>query len=248
MRHVVPHTVICLIASFRCYGQTPAPAFEVATIRANDSQTPANIIQITPGSLNFRNATLNFVIRWAYDVTDSQFNGPAWISSTRFDIVAKTAAPADEARMRLMLQSMLADRFGVKVHRETQAMQIYAITIAKGGPKFQESTTEGPSEIERTNPMLLAAHHISMKEVADRISQEIGRPVVDATGLKGRYEIRMDVTPYVTRSAGGGEGQLDMMSILFTGFQDLLGLKLESRKDNVQILIVDHVEKSPTEN
>jgi uncharacterized protein (TIGR03435 family) len=87
-----------------------------------------------------------------------------------------------------------------------------------------------------------------MSDLAQGISAEIGRPVIDATGLKGRYEIHMDVTPYLMKPGGGNEGQLDLMGILFTGLQDLLGLKLESRKESVDVLVIDHAEKSATEN
>lgn len=97
---------------------------------------------------------------------------------------------------------------------------------------------------------MLAAHHARMTDLAQGISAEIGRPVMDQTGLKGRYEIRMNFAPYATRAADGGTtpGQFDMMSILFTGLQDLLGLKLEASKQSVDVLVIDHAEKTPTEN
>ena len=238
----------CLLASFRCVAQVPRPSFDVASVRASTSELLTNTVQATPGGLTIRNGTLGFLILWAYDVPYSRMNGPAWLPERRFDVVAKAANAADEAHLRLMLQTLLADRFGLTAHREQQAMQVYALTLAKGGPKFQESATDGPSEIERTNPALLAAHHISLGEIAEQISRELGRPVVDKTGLTRRYEIRMDLTPYVTRAAGAGDGQLDLMSILFTGLQDLLGLKLEPGKDTVEMLVIDHAEKTPTGN
>src|SRR6185437_1751436 len=159
------------------------------------------------------------------------------------------AGPANETQMRVMMQMLLSDRFGMKLHKEARSMQVYAITLAKGGPKFQASETEGSFVLERKNPVILTAHHARMADLAQAISGEVGRPVVDDTRLTGRYEIHMDVTPYLTQAPGGNNGgQLDVMGILFTGFQDLLGLKLESHKQNVDVLVVDHAEKVPTEN
>jgi uncharacterized protein (TIGR03435 family) len=84
-----------------------------------------------------------------------------------------------------------------------------------------------------------------MSDLAEKISEPLGRPVLDATGLKGRYDIHIDATAYM---APAGDGQMDVRSLLFTAFQQQLGLKIESRKDTVEILVVDSVEKAPTEN
>ena len=238
--------IILLLVALCAYGQTPA--FEVASVRASTSELLNNSVQVAPGSLTIRNGTLGFLILWAYDVTYSRLSGPAWLPERRFDVVAKAAGPAEEAQMRLMLQGLLADRFGLKAHREQQSMQVYTLTVAKSGTKFQESTTDGPPVIENKNPALLNAHHISMGEIAEQISREVGRPVIDETGLKGRYEIHLDLTAYLTKANGASDGQLDLMSILFTGFQDLLGLKLEPGRDKVDMLVIDHAEKTPTEN
>lgn len=248
MRHVVCRTVIlALPAMLTSFAQSPAPAFDVASIHANP-RIERQEIQVSPGALLLRNQPLFFLVEWAWDVTPAQIDAPAWFMESCFDIVAKTAAPADETQMRLMLQRLLSDRFGLKLHTEARVMQVYAMTLAKGGPKFQESPTEGTFVIERTNPIVLNAHHARMSDLAQGISGEIGRPVVDATGLKGRYEIHMDVSPYVAAANAADAGKLDVMGILFTGLQDLLGLKLESRKQSVDVLVIDHAEKSPSEN
>ncbi len=88
-----------------------------------------------------------------------------------------------------------------------------------------------------------------MADLAQGLGGEAGRVVVDETGLKGRYEIHLDLAPYIQRAADGGNGgQLDVQSIMFTGLQEILGLKLEPRIENVNILVIDHAEKTPTEN
>jgi uncharacterized protein (TIGR03435 family) len=246
MRHVV---VIALLAACRSLAQSPAPSFEVASIHPNLG-TDRQEIQVTPGALVLRNQPVLFLVQWAYDVPIPQIDYPAWFMANRFDIVAKAAGPTDETQLRLMLQTLLADRFGLKLHKEPRVMPVYALTLAKGGPKFQESPTEGTFALDQTGAFMLAAHHARMSDLAQGISAEAGRPVVDETGLKGRYEIRMDLAAYATRTANGSTnpGQFDMMSILFNGLQDLLGLKLESRKQSVDVLVIDHAEKSPTEN
>lgn len=255
MRHVIARSVIAVTWLCSAWGglaQTP-PAFEVASVLPSSDAHPANCerrndcIDTTPVSLVMRNESLRVLIRWAYDLPPVQIEAPDWLAEKRFDVVAKTAVPADESTLRLMLQTLLADRFGLKVHRETRTMQGYAMTLAKGGPKFPAAPTEGSFVLERASPAVIDAHHARMADLGQGISGEIGVPVVDATGLPGRYEIHLDLTPYML-NAGNGEGQLDVMSILFTGFQNLLGIKLESRKVSVDILVIDHAEKTPTEN
>jgi uncharacterized protein (TIGR03435 family) len=251
MRHVVYRCIVaaaCFLSVIQA--QTPAPAFEAASIRAGDPRIGGEPnVQVTPGALTIRNQPFFLLVQWAYDVPPAQIDGPAWFRDTPFDVVAKAAGPADETQLRLMLQTLLAQRFGLKLHKEARVMQVYAMTLAKGGPKFQESPTEGTFELERTNRAVLNAHHARMSDLAQGISGEIGRPVVDETGLKGRYEIHMDISPYLTQPSAGNNGvQVDMLGILFTGLQDILGLKLESRKESVDMLVIDHAEKSPTEN
>jgi uncharacterized protein (TIGR03435 family) len=161
-------------------------------------------------------------------------------------VQAKTGKPATEAEMRLMLRKLLEDRFALKLHKEPRVLPVYGLTIAKGGSKLQESTTEGSFSIEPRNGPLFVAHHARMADLANGIADEAGRPVIDATGLQGRYEIRMDLTPYLRREAG--QGQIDTESVLFTGLREVLGLKLEARKESVDVLVIDHVEQAPTEN
>jgi uncharacterized protein (TIGR03435 family) len=240
---------IALFFCAGCFAQSAPPAFEAASIHPNTSTEPQQV-QISPGTLVLRNQPFFFLLEWSYDLPPAQIDAPQGLWQNRFDIVAKAGGAADESQLRLMLQKLLADRFGLKAHKESRVMQVYAMTLAKGGPKFQESPTEGSFALEQTGAFMLAAHHARMSDLAQGISAEIARPVVDDTGLKGRYEIRMNLAPYATRAADGGTspGQFDMMSILFTGLQDLLGLKLEARKQSVDVLVIDHAEKTPTEN
>jgi len=188
------------------------------------------------------------MIVWAYDIQPYQIDGPAWLRDNEFDVVAKASGAVDDAQLRLMLRKLLADRFGVQAHTEQKEMQVYALTLAKGGPKFQESTDEGPPVFDRRGPTMLTAHRVTMKDLAIQISEPLGRPVIDETGLKGRYEIHIDISGYMADAAGNGGGAPDVMSILFTGLQEQLGVKLDSRRENVEMLVIDRAEKTPTEN
>ena len=145
-----------------------------------------------------------------------------------------------------MLRTLLAERLGVKAHIEPKEMQIYAVALAKGGPRFHESTTEGPVVFGNEYRVGLTAERASVSDLARVIAEILDRPVIDATGLKGRYDIRIDLTPYLTVAASAP--QEDLMSILSTGLEERLGVKLEGRRGNVDTLVVDHAEKTPTQN
>jgi uncharacterized protein (TIGR03435 family) len=247
---------LAVLMAARCFAQTVAePAFDVASVRANTDpggDRPGRPIpEISGGTLIFHNEPLFLLIEWAYDLPPLQIEAPSWITMVdpRFEITAKTGGDPGETQMRIMLRRLLADRLGLKTHTESRNMQVYALTLAKGGPKFQASTDEGPFILQRTNNFVLNAHRARMADLAQGFSGEVGRPVVDETGLPGRYEIHIDFAPYIQRTADGGNGgQLDVQSIMFTGLQEILGLKLEPRKENVNILVIDHAEKIPTEN
>jgi uncharacterized protein (TIGR03435 family) len=243
---------LALLFSLGCLAQSPAaapPSFEAASIRTSTMARTQDVhVETTPGNITVRGASLGFFIQWAYDMPQFQVTGPAWLSTTGFDIVAKAATPADDDHMRLMMRTLLAERFGVKVHSERKEMQVYELTLAKGGPKFHEATTEGPPNFTNAGKGMLVAERVTMADLASKISEPLGRPVLDATGLKGRYDIHIDARPYMTATGNEGGGPMDVMSILFTALQDQLGVKLESRKDTPEILIVDSAEKTPTEN
>ncbi len=204
--------------------------------------------------------TLHFCIEWAYDMRPLQITGPEWLSDVRFDINAKAGDHnADDDQLRLMVRTMLADRFGLQVHHEQKEQQVFALTAAKNGPKFHptgtkdasrftESATDGTTGFseDKTGAM---ADHVTMGDVANKVSELVNRIVIDKTRLTGRYDFRLDLTPYMTVDTDGKDGaKPDIMSILFAGFNDQLGLKLEAGKESVDLLVVDSINRTPTEN
>ena len=239
------------LAAVSCFAQRPA--FEVASVRPspdagnslNELDDGRQIVQTSPGSLTIRGGSLLVCIEWAYGIAPYQIEGPAWLKDAGFDIVAKAAQPVDDDRLRLMLRTLLADRFDLKTHPERKEMQVYELTLTKGGPKFHESTTEGSPMFASPGKGAVVGERATMSEFAEKISEALGRPVLDATGLKGRYDIHLDTSAYM---ATAGDGRVDAMSFLFNALQQQLGVKLESRKDTPEVLVVDSVEKTPTEN
>ena len=129
---------VALFACFACLAQSPAPPkFDVASIKpAVGGMRPD--VKTSPGSLTIRNQSLLYLIQWAYDTPPFQIEGPDWLNDNRFDVLAKAESGGDEAKLRLMLRALLGERFGLKAHPEQKEMQVYGLTLAKGGPKFRD--------------------------------------------------------------------------------------------------------------
>lgn len=254
------------IAAAGAFGQ-PAdapPAFEVASVRvsqigrAGGEGSRRENIQVSPDTLTMRNASMRSCIRWAYHVMDYQVTGPDWLGFERYDIVAKAAAVTTEDQLRAMLQTLLAERFKLALHRQNKELPAYVVLIGKNGPKFHEAQTEGEMSIQpNQSRMTVAIQRAPLSQLVDMLSNVLRAPVLDQTGLKGRYDITIDIAKYIgdfgQRRDGGAEGHalgapMDPLSIISTGLQEELGLKLESRKTPIDLLIVDHAEKVPVEN
>ncbi len=238
--------------------QTPA-AFDVASVRPAGPEPPEgkgrdrrDKVNVTPGNVVMRNITMTGAIKWAYDVEAYQVSGPSWMENTRFDIVAKPVGPATDAEMRAMMQTLLANRFKLTVHREKKEMAGMALLVGKGGSKLKASEDQGESSFEpgKQANMTISFGHMSMREFASLLSQPMQKPVWDLTGLTGKYDFMLDGRNYVPPEPAPGqprEGQ-DESYMVLRALQEQLGLKLEPRKMTVEIVAVDGIEKTPTEN
>jgi uncharacterized protein (TIGR03435 family) len=187
-------------------------------------------------------------LTWAYDIGHQLVSGPDWLKRTAFDIVAKSEKGGDDDRLRLMLRRLLADRFGLVAHFEQKEVQAYVLTLMKDGPKFKESTDQGPPEFTNATGGMIIAHRATMAAFADKLSGPARRPVIDETGLKGKYEIRIDISGFLQASVNDAPNSDEVLSILFSAIPAQLGLKLESKKENVKLLVVDHIAQQPTVN
>jgi uncharacterized protein (TIGR03435 family) len=228
-------------------------SFEVASIRPSAPGTrinPSDFLrdgpQLSPVTLTFRGATLKACIRWAWSIMESQVTGPGWLGTERFDITARAAVPATEAEFRLMMQTLLTERFGVQFHRQTKEQSVYTLSIGKNGPKFKESTSEGDAAVEPDQGrMSLAVRRAKISSLADLLSRLLFQPVIDQTGLTGYYDVAINVGKYLPQSQ---DGIPDIVGILTTGLQEELGLKLELKKLPLDLLIVDKADRGPSEN
>jgi uncharacterized protein (TIGR03435 family) len=178
-------------------------------------------------------------------VMDYQVTGPEWIDQDRYNLSAKATGSASEDQLRLMLQGLLAERFKLTFHRQTKELQAYVLTVGKGGPKFHESQGEGEPVInpDKTH-MIIEVKAMPASQVVDTLARVLHAPVINNTGLTGRYDVSMSMAKYLP----DGTTPFDPVSTIILAMQQELGLKLESKKLPLDLLIVDHAEKVPIEN
>jgi len=236
------------------FGQ--GPAFEVASVRASESggerRGPREAIQVSPDGVIMRNVSMRSCVRWAYHVLEFQVNGPDWIGSQRYNITAKATGEVPEEQLRLMMQTLLADRFKMATHRQTREMQAYLLEVGKNGPKFKESATAGEPDIQPDpQRMSVVAQRTPVAHLVDLLANVLRAPVIDQTGLTSKYDVSIDVAKYVADFRGpGAERDVppDPIAIIMRGLQEELGLKLEAKKMPIDLVIIDHAEKVPSEN
>jgi len=265
-------------------GQSPAPRleFEVASVRPSVQQSERGIrIRIVggpgtrdPGRFVTENFSLFTLITVAYNVERYQLSAPSWVNTARFDITAKVPDGATREQFRIMLQNLLAVRFKMALHREKREMTVYDLVVRGDRPKLKESVP-GRDPLPRLDkdgmPILplttrngqsrLDVIDESMEQLAGRLSSQAERPVTDATGLKGKYDITLTWAREGIRPAAEGPAPLppagggvaadglsgdDSVPGLFAALEQQLGLKLVPRKGLVEILTIDHVERAPT--
>lgn len=228
---------------------TARPSFEVASIKPGTSDEP-RYFKFNVGDDRFRgtNMSLKDWIKNAWAVTDFEVTGvPEWISSENFDIDAKAERPirsVDEGYQ--MLKSLLEDRFSLKVHRETKEMPMYSLVVEKKGVKMklstdQSGTTGGVREVRYGR---IAGEAVPASTIAGILSGLAGRRVLNKTGLRGRYDVDLRYTPD-SGQPGAAPEPTDSPNgqSLFGALQTQLGLKLESTRGPIEILVVDHIER-----
>ncbi len=243
------HAAILLPAMARIASAAP-PAFSVASIHPSAASVQFEHdgkTETTPGTVTMRDVLVSTCIKWAYGVQDSQISGPEWIGTERYDILAKADGPATDEQMKLMMQALLKERFGLSFHRQAKDLSSYVLTVAKGGHKLKEAAAD--EKMSRTNTAIsTVAKAISMREFADFLAGPLKMPVVDATGLTGRYDFVLDFTRYIP----GGEQAMkvsydDTNGIVIAALLGELGLKVESKKESVEVLVIDNVHR-PSDN
>jgi uncharacterized protein (TIGR03435 family) len=316
-----------LLSAAAAFAQTPTPplAFEVASVKPAGPLDPVAIqsgkmhigMKIDGAMVDIGSFSLKDLIRTAYEIKDYQISGPDWLGSImtaqRYNVQATIPEGATKEQVPQMLQALLADRFKLVVHRETKDHSVYALVVAKGGPKMKEAEPDPPAASAETEPppepkkgevvmgqgtsqvrisgnmeggkgvtvkggpmgqmhmsmadgrMHMEADRVGMATLVETLSRFVDRPVVDMTELKGNYRVVLDLSMDDLKNAAKAAGMGGMMgpagdggkpsaeasepagSSIFMSLQQM-GLKLEPRKAPLAIIVVDHLEKSPTEN
>jgi len=223
------------------------PSFEVASVkltshgRTADGWSFSDVRIVSPGRLVATNASLDECIRWAYQLKEYQVSGPGWLNSdaASYDIEAKAPPETAPQQMRLMFQALLAERFKLTVHHETRTLSVYELVVAKSGPKLQEASSTarpGFSSQGGRGGVRMNAQKVTLAGFADWLSRNVERPVIDKNNLTCDFGFKLEW-------AREGDGPS-----VFTALQDQLGLKLQATKAPIEILVIDHAEKVPTEN
>jgi len=249
-------TAVLAIAAGLAHAQT---SFEVASIKPNTSgERWETVSPLSGGRLTAKNVTVEWIVRTAYRLEPFQIAGlPAWANSERFDVLAKAAdSAATIDQIRPMLQTLLADRFQMTVHRETKDLPIYTMTAAKNGPKLTKAKTADCSDPTRSpcggfrifKRSQMWGNTVTVKQFAAELTFMMQRSVVDKTGIQGLYDIRVEWTPEHFGPEPGTEVKPDEANpTLFTAMQEQLGLKLQSDKGPVETVVIERVAR-PTEN
>ena len=240
---------------------TARAAFQVASIKPDSSGAAAAHYRFLPG-FNAENATLMNLISLAYDVAEFRISGgPGWMGSDRYDVEAKTEGAPNLDQKKLMIQTLLEDRFRLKVHMETRQLPIYALTVAKGGLKLQPVKEGSCIPRDPGNPTPPQGKTLTdycglvvsmgrgqmelggagMVDLARSLTRLTGRTVVDETGIKSVFAIHLT---FSSDDAAPENPPADASTpSIFTAVQEQLGLKLESARGPVEVLVIDHVEK-----
>ena len=302
-----------LFSTVAAFGQS-APAFEVASIKKAEPLSANAVMSgqmrlgmtVDAAMVHINAMALTELLRIAYRVKTYQISGPEWLPSERFDITAKMPAGATRDQVPEMLQALLTERFKLTLHRSTTEQSVYALVVAKGGPRLKESPADsdlpaavpgGPAAPNAPTPtdgsaqvrasatsdtkgvitsssangttkmmtgnsgMRVEMTKMNSTGMVELLGRFVDRPVLDMTDLKGKYDLSLDVgledMLTLARGAGvavpmgpmgdGARASEPGSSSVFAGIQQY-GLKLEPRKAPIELLIIDHVERSPTEN
>ena len=227
-------------------GQVEAPTFEVAAIKPNHSGCGNSSTTLSKGRLTIINQSLRQLIERAYDVRDFSFSGPGWLDTQCFDVVAKPPEGTMPKQFLPMLQTLLTERFKLAVHRESKMMSGYALMLAKPDILKLEPADRKNLSSTSTGRGMIKARATSMTYFADMLARQLNQPVQDLTGLTGPYNFKLQWTPDASPAETGADLQSEVS--IFTALQEQLGLRLRAQKIAVEVLVVDHAEKTPTEN
>ena len=273
---VGPRTSYLVLRTFCSLLIAQAPsAFDVASIKPNHSGAVGEHVRFYPpsGRVQMTNVTVKRLIQNAYQLQDQQIaGGPGWIASEHFDIVANSEATHLSPQDRwMMVRALLADRFKLKMHRESREQSVFGLVLARRdgqlGEHLKKSDTDctlptaprpGPIDLSVANqcgvimggPGHMNFRGVTMETLAAQLSSRVGRSVVDRSGLQGRYDLDVEFAPPPVGSDGSdptlGDRPSSEAPSIYTALQEQLGLKLDSQKRSIDVTVIDSAER-PTE-
>jgi uncharacterized protein (TIGR03435 family) len=224
-----------------------AAEFDVASIKPSTADPGSSGIDTDNGLLRAHNVTLKRCITGAYGVPESRIiGGPKWMDELRYEIVAKADHPAGDDELSSILQTLLADRFKLSLHHETQTISGYMLTVAKSGLKANPSPPDAASSTNSSRGRI-DAKGCPMSRLVLKLSAALGVPVVDMTEDTRKFDFTLQWIPDNMQTKAGAAGDVPQGPSLFTALQEQLGLRLESRKMPIDVLVIDHAEL-PSEN
>jgi uncharacterized protein (TIGR03435 family) len=237
------------------------PSFEVATIKPSKADQPGKFFRFRGHRFTTTNTTLDDLISYSYRLHDNQIiAAPGWAGTEKYDIDAEPdgeGAPNDQ-QWKDMMQKLLTERFALTFHRDKKELPVYVLSVARGGPKLSKSQSDPNGNFHWSFRGRiggdLTLYNASMADFANLMQRNVlDRPVVDQTGLTGRYDINLDWTPDDSQFEGMGAKPTpptdspNAAPNLYTAIQEQIGLKLDATKALAEVLVIDHVEK-PSEN
>jgi uncharacterized protein (TIGR03435 family) len=234
------------------------PVFDVAVIKPSEIGAPGKGIMVQGRQISTLNFSVSDMVTFAYGIHIRQITGaPAWLESEKYNLTAKPSGEGqpNTKQWKIMLQKMLADRLQLTFHHDKKELSVYAITVGKTGPKLTKSAGD-PNGLYGAGgpPGAFSARNANMGDFAEVMqSTMLDRPVVDQTGLSGRFDFQLKFTPDETQYAGSGmrvpppADDATAPPDLFTAMQEQLGLKLIATKAPVDVIVIDRVSK-PSEN
>jgi uncharacterized protein (TIGR03435 family) len=246
--------LIFLVVSAPAQTETGRLEFEAASVKPHDpgASSGRTGVEESQSLIRIENLSIKALIELAYGIKDFQFEGPGWLSTGTYDIVARLPEGHTLDELQPLLQNLLADRFNLSVHHGSRMLPGYALEGARNGPRLQEAS--GPKGYFTSREGMISGAGVKMDRLAGGLARLMDSPVKDETGLTGAYDVKLEWAPDELRgtsSSGTSADQGSMnataadasMPSLRTALQEQLGLKLESKKIPVDTIVIDHIEK-----
>jgi uncharacterized protein (TIGR03435 family) len=257
---------LMLVIALSATGTLAAQKFEAASVRVADRCSMENTVDAA--TIGLHGDPLNVVLMTAFNVKADQIVGPSWLDSDCFTINAKMPQGATKDQLPTLLQALLAERFGLVAHKENHPKQGFGLVVDKNGPKVKASDLNSPDTIRRAGQVQFGAGSTSagikgsmtMATLVRLLSNRVKVPVEDLTGLEGKYDVDISWAPDPAFERPGGYALATAESHpnvelppapeadLFMAARESLGLRLEARKEQVEVVVIDHIERVPTGN